>query len=299
MMKTLGAAMLIALALAASTADASSGPAATGSACVLNIPTALQAVANQGRPPRDVTRGPTDQETPSAGALVSGGTIDVYWHVINKGSTVSDGNIPDAMIAAQLTVLNDAYRTTGWQFSLADTDRTTNPSWYSGLTPGSSAEAEMKAVLRRGSYDDLNIYSAELGDSLLGWATLPQALRGKHGQAVVQDDGVVVLTQSLPGGTVVPYNEGDTATHEVGHWMGLYHTFQGGCHGKGDYVSDTPAEDSPAFGCPTGRDSCTRSPGLDPIDNFMDYSDDSCMDTFTAGQDDRMDAMFSQYRLGR
>jgi hypothetical protein len=229
-------------------------------------------------------------------ATATGGVVNVYFHVINKGTGISNGDISDSMISSQMTVLNNAYAGTGWQFNLISVDRTTNATWYTAGY-GTAAETQMKNALRQGTADDLNIYTSNPGGGLLGWATFPSSYT-----SAPKMDGVVMLFSSLPGGSAAPYNLGDTATHEVGHWMGLYHTFQGGCNGSGDYVSDTPAERSAQFGCPVGADTCRSGPnkaGLDPIRNFMDYTDDSCMDRFSAGQDGRMDSLFTQYRFGK
>ncbi|RKH44379.1 zinc metalloprotease [Corallococcus llansteffanensis] len=215
--------------------------------------------------------------------------VPVYFHVINKGTGIANGDVPASQITSQMNVLNAAYANTPFKFTLAGTDRTTNASWFA-LAQGSTNEKNMKNALRKGGKESLNIYTANLSGGLLGWATFPSSYASNP-----KMDGVVMLYSSVPGGTASPYNLGDTATHEVGHWVGLYHTFQGGCASPGDSVSDTPPEASPAYGCPAGRDTCSGG-GVDPIYNFMDYSDDSCMNTFTAGQSTRADSLTLTYR---
>jgi hypothetical protein len=224
-------------------------------------------------------------------------TVNVYFHVIYNRK--NEGNISQAMIDNQIKVLNDAYAGltggagTPFVFQLFSVDRTQNDQWF-GAVIGSRAERQMKNALHKGTAKDLNFYTNGMGQNLLGWATFPWDYASNPTM-----DGIVCHYQTLPGGNYSPYNLGDTATHEVGHWLGLYHTFQGGCTLPNDEVADTNAQSSSTSGCPTGRDSCQiDGPNrLDPIENFMDYSTDSCMYLFTAGQSTRMDEKHATYRF--
>ena len=238
--------------------------------------------------------------------ISAGGAIPVRFHVIYSGTT---GNVPESQLDAQIAVLNNNYagkdyngnpvpgaKNTGYTFfKAAPTTRTNNASWFA-MQPGSSAERAAKRALAVDWNGSLNLYTANPGGGLLGWSTFPSDLRRNK-----QMDGVVIHYGSLPGGFFTPFDLGGTATHEVGHWVGLYHTFQGGCHSdatcstQGDLVCDTPAEGTATSGCPAGKNSCAGA-GDDPIHNYMDYSDDACYDNFTAGQDARADVMMSTYR---
>jgi hypothetical protein len=210
-------------------------------------------------------------------------TIPVAFHILRSNTGQYD--VTDATCQAQVDVLNTAFASTNFRFTLLSVDRTNNSTWALG-----NDEAGFKSALAVDPAHTLNLYTGNLGGGLLGWAVFPWDYPETSFW-----HGVVVLYSSLPGGSTPNYNEGQTSTHEIGHYLGLYHTFQGGCNGNGDFVSDTPAEASPAFGCPTGRNTCT-SPGDDPIHNFMDYTYDNCMFEFTVGQSARMDAMVLQYK---
>jgi hypothetical protein len=227
--------------------------------------------------------------------------VPVYFHIIRDNN--GNGDVADEALDAQIKVLNDSYggatggAKTIFHFVKAGVDRTNNSAWY-GVSPDTAAERDMKTTLRKGGADTLNMYFANIGDGLLGWATFPQDYQGDP-----KMDGVVILNASVPGGAAEPFNEGDTGTHEVGHWVGLYHTFQNGCTAPGDLVKDTPRVKEPNFGCPTAVDSCPSASGEparpDLVNNFMDYVDDPCMNAFTAGQASRAARYWSNFRAGK
>jgi hypothetical protein len=215
--------------------------------------------------------------------------IPVYVHVMLDEE--GNGDVTQKQINAQIAVLNKNFggvespdaADTGFSFTLAGVDRYRNDTWHRDRS-----SANYRALTRQGGANALNIWLVDF--EFLGIATFPWDY-AKHPSI----DGIRVHFDSLPGGSIANFNLGETATHEAGHWLGLYHTFQGGCKPPGDEVADTPFQASPTSGCPIGRDSCP-APGLDPIHNYMDYSFDSCYTQFTPGQSQRMSDAWTAYR---
>jgi hypothetical protein len=226
--------------------------------------------------------------------------VQTVFHVVSDhGLTSRERDRMSTMISAQVKVLNDAYagRTapdaadSPFRFTLARTTWTVDPAW-STVVPGRNERA-MKAALYTGTSRTLNVYVANIGAGLLGWSYFPKDYN--NGRDYM--DGVVMLDESMPGGTMGEYAQGDTLTHEVGHWLMLEHTFRGACSARGDNVADTPREAVPHLDCPLRADTCS-APGLDPVHNFMDYTPDACMTMFTAGQVERMNDAWVDFRAG-
>ncbi|KAK0645234.1 Extracellular metalloprotease [Lasiodiplodia hormozganensis] len=213
-------------------------------------------------------------------------TIDLYYHVILAEGNSTTDFITDDLLNHQTEILNDGFVPMGYQFRLAETTWTTNASWFYNATQLSQQETDMKTALRKGDKTALNVYIVGLWDSSISaWSTVPLELDFN-----IPNDGVVLHNSILPGGANKIWTLGKTLIHEAGHWVGLYHTFSGGCENNFDYVDDTPLEAVPAAswdalgGCPEGRDTCPDAPGLDPIHNYMDYTSDECRTEFTPGQ---------------
>ena len=225
-----------------------------------------------------------------------GASVPVYFHVVHDGPLA---DLTTEQINAQIRVMNAGFSgaeggyDTGFRFKLAGVTRTDNAAWlHHGY--GDKYEREMKRALHQGGRAALNIYATDAA-GYLGWAYFPNLSDSR-----LYLDGIVVDWQSMPGTSTNPsyvgrYDLGKTATHEAGHWINLYHVFQGGCNNWGDYVEDTPAQLVATFGCPEGQDSCSE-PGLDSIHNYMDYSFDSCYTQFTKGQAARMQDAWLYYR---
>ncbi len=249
-------------------------------------------------------------------------TIPVVFHVIHDGQAVgTDENISDAMVYSQLDVLNEDFRRTNAdavntvaafqsvaadcmiEFCMASVDPQGNVTngidRYDGgqanWSNTSSFDNTIKPATSWNPNNYLNYWIVDFGNNgLLGYATFP------GGSA--NQDGVVCGYQNIGRPPANPYNNafnlGRTGTHEVGHWLGLYHTFQSGCGNNcassGDFVCDTPPVDQSNSGCPTTHQSCGD---LDMVQNYMDYTDDDCMNVFSQGQATRMLAVLNGTRL--
>ncbi|WP_283137304.1 zinc metalloprotease [Rhizohabitans arisaemae] len=218
-------------------------------------------------------------------------TVPLWIHLLGDG--VRGATTQSAL--RQVEVLNAAYggrlggADTRVRFRLEGVNRVVNKVWFRDPLGNETA---MKTALRKGGQDTLNLYIAQLSELVLGYATYP------HWYARSPKlDGVVIDWRTLPGGALKNFDRGYTGVHEIGHWLGLLHTFENGCAEPGDHVADTPAAGQATEGCPARKDTCKTIPGDDPIHNFMDYSHDRCMTEFTTGQGVRMREMWQQYRV--
>ena len=239
--------------------------------------------------------------------------IPVVFHVIKK--TDGTGDIAPALIQSQVDILNEDFNAaTGTpgamgtnaklQFVLAKLDPMGNPTTGIDVVtsntyfndPGSSGQNTMKRTLKWDTSRYLNIYTNNAGGGgILGYATFPSEEAGGP------EDGVVLnwvyVGRNAPGGA--PYDMGRTATHEVGHYLGLYHTFQSGCgsagapYTSGDLIADTSREAQPNYDCQPASSGCG---GAAPIENYMDYSEDACMTKFTVEQANRIRCSIMNYR---
>lgn len=263
-------------------------------------------------------------------------TVPTYFHIVADPSAANPGSpnyVSDTQLQAQIAYLQQAYASISVGFTLLNTTRTTNAAWAAN-----ASEPSMKRTLRQGTYHALNIYfqtnlrsDGRDGDTpgsiLLGFCTLPSTgINRSTRPAAYAQDGCNVLSSTLPSGSLANYNIGGTAAHEVGHWLGLLHTFQDTtCDAAnfGDYVADTPQQSEATRGCPErgSQDSCPVSgavegwsgqpgqgpnpygpqgyAGVDNTRNFMDYSSDACYEGWTAGQGARVVNAWNLWRKGR
>ncbi|CAG9985090.1 unnamed protein product [Clonostachys byssicola] len=236
--------------------------------------------------------------------------VTAYFHVAVFANSTED-TATNEMITAQFELLKDTYALYGINLSLGGIAREVNDTiavlsvwnldptdtWITGSSP--ETEDYWKRT-RTGSYETLHVYYYE---DLIGTAAFCNIVIPDRPKSDYFLDGCHLRKNVLLGEKNAPYREyGTSLIHEVGHWFGLYHVFQGGCEGEGDYIDDTPASTvTSADGtCPLGtKDTCPDLPGTDMVNNFMDYTADPCREKFTPGQKTRMHDVFWAVRSGK
>lgn len=248
-------------------------------------------------------------------------SIPVVVHVVYNSSSQ---NISDAQIITQINALNEDFRkmvgTRGYntnsvgadtkiEYRLADRDPNNN------LTNGVTRNYSSQIYFDNNSTDHQKLQSISYWNSdkyLNIWVVPAIDINGTIGYSMKfpwtsgNPRGVVMSSIYFGddvGTTTSPYHFGKVTTHEIGHFLGLYHIFQGGCtngncSSDGDKVCDTPPSIGNT-GCPTSVNSCnTDNPDLnDMVENYMDYTNNSCMNTFTVGQSTRMNSYIQSYFL--
>ena len=150
------------------------------------------------------------------------------------------------------------------------------------------AKTLFRGPVLQGKFNEAGLTGFNLEDKSANY-TVQAADSGKTFTS--STDGVVLLYSSLPGGSAAPYNEGRTATHEVGHYLNLRHIWGDGRCRQDDFVADTPSSDGANYGCPSYPTVNCKS--TDMTMNYMDYTDDACMYMFSEGQKSRMRAIFA------
>lgn len=226
--------------------------------------------------------------------------MPVFLHQIIS-SDQTQGRYNGARVQRQLHRLNALYADQGVHFTLAGWDVAAHDGWFSTCTESDSAHPSVVAMtdffVNRPAFANgnaaglLHVYTCDGGETR-GIATYPWQFDEALGGNGEEDPRhrIAINFRTLPGGDVALWNDGGTLAHEIGHYLGLVHTFEGddcrnGEFPRGDWSADTPAMISASyFGCPVARDTCPMDPGLDPVENLMSLSQDSCLTGITAGQ---------------
>ncbi|NQY66719.1 MAG: hypothetical protein HRT72_03220, partial [Flavobacteriales bacterium] len=248
-------------------------------------------------------------------------TIPVIVHVVHNGEPVGSGsNISQAQVNSQIDVLNEDFRrmfgTNGYnthpdgadieiEFAMALIDPQGNTLPEPGIERVNGGvtswneinelEDDLKPQTQWDPNQYFNIWTVNYGGNMstnLGYAQFP-SLSGLAGtdanSGLAITDGVVCRASAFgtTGSVQAPFDGGRTLTHEVGHWLGLRHIWGDGDCSMDDYCNDTPQAQYENYGCPS-ENSCTLYAGDDMVENYMDYTDDYCMNIFTQDQKTRM-----------